>query len=249
MELFLIFGCIGVLAVGVAGFLFYLLSKETAKDQEVKVVPIANPQEILSADQSVKEDEFKHKIDELQEELQIISMKGTAQVQEANALAEQLSKENELLKLEHGKKEQQLQEQLTLAKEQTDQLQRANSSLQTQLEASEVRLRQVQDEGIALRNQMDDELAQSEAVIAEYKRTSPKTEESLKEIEELKSQIESLRQEVQDARMTTQKLKEFNQHLIEKADTLQYELVKHRAQASGLERICENYRMQLEKRV
>ena len=37
-----------------------------------------------------------------------------------------------------------------------------------------------------------------------------------------------------------------NMQFSEKNQTLQYELTKQRAQASGLERICENYKLQLQ---
>lgn len=42
------------------------------------------------------------------------------------------------------------------------------------------------------------------------------------------------------------KLKELNTTLIDRAKILQYELNRHRAQASGLERVCENFKVQME---
>src|SRR6185436_3864692 len=58
--------------------------------------------------------------------------------------------------------------------------------------------------------------------------------------EEQAQQIAHLEQDVT-------KLKELNSTLIDKAKILQYELNRHRAQASGLERVCANFKTQVEE--
>ncbi|MBP6343143.1 MAG: hypothetical protein KA403_04355 [Candidatus Omnitrophica bacterium] len=58
--------------------------------------------------------------------------------------------------------------------------------------------------------------------------------------EEQAQQIAHLEQDVT-------KLKELNSTLIDKAKILQYELNRHRAQASGLERVCANFKTQMEE--
>ena len=66
-------------------------------------------------------------------------------------------------------------------------------------------------------------------------------------VEHSKLNQDQLTQEVEDLRRTQEKLKELNNTLSIKADMLQYELIKSRAQATGFERISQNYRQQLEE--
>ena len=66
------------------------------------------------------------------------------------------------------------------------------------------------------------------------------------EIETLKAEQIQLRQKYDDLERTHQKLRELNTHLMEKNDLMQYELIKARAQSSGLERVSFNYKNQLE---
>lgn len=56
-----------------------------------------------------------------------------------------------------------------------------------------------------------------------------------------------LRQENADSVRNFEKIKEFNDHLLEKEKILQYELTKSRAQNLGLEKICEEFKDQIEK--
>ena len=55
-----------------------------------------------------------------------------------------------------------------------------------------------------------------------------------------------LKQKYDDLEKPHQKLRELNSHLMEKNNLLQYELIKARAQSSGLERVSFNYKNQLE---
>jgi predicted nucleic acid-binding Zn-ribbon protein len=57
--------------------------------------------------------------------------------------------------------------------------------------------------------------------------------------EEQSEQIKHLERDIS-------KLKELNSTLIDRAKILQYELNRHRAQASGLERVCEDFKIQME---
>jgi hypothetical protein len=54
-------------------------------------------------------------------------------------------------------------------------------------------------------------------------------------------------QQVSLLEQDVKKLKELNNTLIDKAKILQYELNRHRAQASGLERVCGNFKVQMEE--
>ena len=79
-------------------------------------------------------------------------------------------------------------------------------------------------------NAMDDQLSDSTIVIAE-----------------LKEEREALLENKKLIDRDLIKIREFNNHLIQKEQLLQYELTKNRAQALGLEKICEVYKAQLEE--
>ena len=256
MVLFYLLGAIVCIAIGVVAFLFYLLNKESAKEGEVKVVPISSPEEIFKPGVSAAEIEYKKKVEELENELTALSEKGLAQAQEAQNLIQKLTKENEMLKGENTKAKDG-QAQLAQAQQEVDQIRQDNHLMQTQLESSYEKVEHLQQEAIALRQRLDDETARTNAAIEQLKADRDavlaKREESVGEInhelEELRVHNEALQQEAADLRLTNQKLKELNNTLMEKSQALQYELTKNRAQVSGLERICENYKLQLEKKV
>lgn len=74
-----------------------------------------------------------------------------------------------------------------------------------------------------------------------------------KELDQAKEMVSSLVNEKnasaeQSAHLEqdVRKLKELNNTLIDRAKILQYELNRHRAQASGLERVCGNFKVQME---
>ena len=64
---------------------------------------------------------------------------------------------------------------------------------------------------------------------------------------ELKGKNEEMIIERQEGKHNNEKLKDFNQHLIEKEKILKYELTKSRAQSLGLEKICEDFKIQIEE--
>ena len=63
----------------------------------------------------------------------------------------------------------------------------------------------------------------------------------------LKKEKEELTQREAELIRNLQKLKEFNAYLLEKENILEYELAKNRAQALGLEKICEDFKIQLDR--
>ena len=66
------------------------------------------------------------------------------------------------------------------------------------------------------------------------------------EIAALKADYDALMQLNSGLQKSNQEFKVLNVSLTEKNDMMQYEMIKYRAQASGLERICANYKEQLE---
>ncbi len=75
-----------------------------------------------------------------------------------------------------------------------------------------------------------------------------KLSDALAAAEVLKREKEESLQAQASVEQNLQKVKELNAHLSEKTKLLQYELTKQRAQALGLERICEDFKVQIEEK-
>lgn len=262
MNLLYILGGIVVVAIGVLGFLFYALNQEKVK--AAKAGPVLEPiaaepsyHVLKPTDISAMEQEYRIKIESLEDEVRLVSDKGLEQAREAMSAIDALAKENQVLKADQQKLEQEYKGQLTFAQQQAEDRRRENIALQQQLEAGQLKLNELEQEVAAARKQLEDELAQANAAMQQLRSeresllasrvTSMQFAEVSREAGELKAQNEVLLQEVADLQMTNQKLKELNATMIEKAQMFQYELARNRAQASGLEKICENYRQQIGK--
>lgn len=87
---------------------------------------------------------------------------------------------------------------------------------------------------------------ESEKVQAET--SERKLADALAAAEVLKKEKEDLLQAQASLEQNLQKVKELNAHLSEKTKLLQYELTKQRAQSLGLERICEDFKVQIEEK-
>ncbi|MCA9406902.1 MAG: hypothetical protein KC684_10215, partial [Candidatus Omnitrophica bacterium] len=66
-------------------------------------------------------------------------------------------------------------------------------------------------------------------------------------VDELKKERERVLQLKNKAEEQVAKIKEHNTYLLEKDKALQYELTKSRAQRIGLEKMCEDFKMQMER--
>jgi chromosome segregation ATPase len=75
-----------------------------------------------------------------------------------------------------------------------------------------------------------------------------KLSDAIASAEVLRKEKEDLLQARASLEQNFQKVKEFNTHLIEKTKLLQYESTKQRAQALGLERVCEDFKIQIEEK-
>ena len=86
----------------------------------------------------------------------------------------------------------------------------------------------------------------AEASKTEFEALSSKLVESISTIEDLKRENKALQQSNSDLRDEFKRTEELNEHLLKKEKMIQYELTKNRAQALGLEKICEDFRTQIE---
>jgi len=225
---------------------------------EPNVVPAFTPQVSLPTQASkyvAGEDIYKKRARELEEELLNISKKAEGQSNEARQMIETLSQENESLKIQQANLTQ-VQQKLTELETQTDHLHTENSALQTQLDSSNTKVQALEVEMAAVKIQMGEEIAQARATVSQLNIEKESWEQAAKkgsqvdavsqELEASKVQQAQLKQNFEDLEKTNQQLRELNGDLIKKVETLQYELVKARAQSTGLERIGFNYKNQLE---
>ena len=81
---------------------------------------------------------------------------------------------------------------------------------------------------------------------AEFEMLSNKLIESISIIEELKRENKDLQKTNSNLSDRFRKTGELNDHLMKKEKMIQYELTKNRAQALGLEKICADFRTQIE---
>jgi len=279
MALLIILGVLVLVTFGVLGFLFFMLDKEGKKKEEV-VVPLTDlsqikreladvaevvsevtppfvPQmtePIVPPQYVAQEDTYKKRAQELEEELVGISKKAEEQSQEARQMIEDLTRENENLRIQQANLVQ-AEQKLAGFKSESEHLQTENIALQTQLDSTVARMRLLEEEMTAVKLQMGEEITKANAAVSELRLekealvlSSNKAEDDAikQELEELKAQQVILKQDFDALEETNGKLRSDNADLTQKVDALQYELVKARAQSTGLERIGFNYKNQLE---
>jgi len=251
------------------------LSNQLFEPNELKVVtkndeiiPVYQPkiempmqEETLPLKEDVKpspEDEaYKKRAQHLEDELLAISKKATGQSDEAQQLIESLTEENKALKsqqidLEHAK--QKLEE----LQGESSNLKIENIGLQTQLETTNAKVRLLEEEMIAVKMQMGNEISHANATVSELSRekeallSAPKppdpSEELQQELQALKIEYARLLQkcdELEKNQVTPPKA-DPDEALRQEVESLKYELIKAKAQSSGLERVSFNYKNQLE---
>jgi len=81
---------------------------------------------------------------------------------------------------------------------------------------------------------------------SEFQMLTNRLESSIATIESLKGKNKGLQGSNQGLQNDFERTKEYNAHLIEKERFMEFELSKNRAQALGLEKICEDFKIQIE---
>ncbi len=225
------------------------------------VAPTQDKQQFpdLSAEFMAKEEVYQKKVAELEGELQSIASKAQDQSKEALATIDQLKQENEQLKSERNAKEMAAQANLIQAQQTIESMQEQQADLQARLDNSQAEVGKLQDEMLAIKNQVAQQIVQgkseSEQLAVENEGLKRSIDAAIAEaaknfqdeINSLKEENQALKNVGQEMTIANQKLKEFNGQLTEKAETLQWELTKARAQTTSLERACENYKNQLQE--
>lgn len=240
MILFIVLGAVVLITLLVLGVLFFLLSKEGQKKEEL-AVPVTDldelKKELSSEILGIQDPPIELKITLPIPAIQSVVNASPVQPDETKNLIESLTKENESLKSQQDNY-QETQQKLTELQGEASNLKIDNLRLQTQLESSHAKVRLLEEAMADLKIQMGDEISRANGLIAEMKQEKeaslsvPKPDEG-----------PAVRLELEEAH---QKLSELNAQLTQKNDLLQYELIKARAQSSGLERVSFNYKNQLE---
>ena len=202
-------------------------SIESPEQNEVKLPPLGD-------------DAYKKRAQELEDKLLAIAASADKQSDEAKQLIADLTEENESLKANQDELEGAQQKLLALEQEASG-LKAENSALQTQLESTNAKVRLLEDQMAAVKVQMGDEIVRANAAMTELDREK----ETLLSIPKVEPD-EVLRQELDALKFELQGLKQKHEDLEKENQQLQYELVKARAQSSGLERVSFNYKNQLE---
>ena len=253
MILFIVLALVVLITFAILGGLFYMLSKEGSDKNEDKAVPLTDLNQfkkelsetvvlspLPSMEPSVDEMAYKNRVAELENELESIALKAEDQTREANKLIETLSAENEALKTDKAGVEE-AQQKLAELQGEASTLKVDNLNLQTQLETSGARVRLLEEQMDVVKMQMGEELARANAAISEL------THEKEAVVSPVKQEVDlGASQELDVLKSEQIALKQKCENLEKENQSLEYELIKARAQSSGLERISFNYKNQLE---
>jgi chromosome segregation ATPase len=149
-------------------------------------------------------------------------------------------------------KENVLQDRERLVKLETE-----NQTLIAQLRKGEQNIAALQENLRLVEKENEQKLNEANAIINSLNTKEAQRVQSQgtlnEQLSESKETIETLQQEREqmvhakaDLETELKKIKDFNARLLEKEKMLQYELTKNRAQALGLERICEDFKIQID---
>jgi chromosome segregation ATPase len=275
MILFIILGVVVLITFIVLGVLFFMLNKEGQKREHEKAVPVTDLEELkrelssklfeqdevkgpgkgpeiippftpkvalpLQESQPASEDAtYNKRAQELEDELLSISKKADGQSDEARQMIETLTKENESLKNKQAELEE-AQQKLSGLQLEASGLKVNNAALQAQLESADAKVHFLEEQMAAVKLQMGEEIAKANAIVSELNQeketllSAPRPDPDAQ-----------LRQELEAAQAELAQLKQKYEGLEKAQQQLQYELIKARAQSSGLERVSFNYKNQLE---
>lgn len=244
MILFIILGVVVLLAVGIIGFLFFLLSKESSNDsprlseiQKSSITPykpktdkplevpaepgvvasVPSQESLMAQAYAGKEAVWQKKVDELEAELSNISEKAQGQSSDAIRVMEDLKRENEELKKE---KENYIQanESLVKAEETVASLRQDQASLQIRLTESQQQAQKLQEEVVAIRQQMTQELLQEKTETAKLVVENQRLQSSLESLspqvmKDLEDQIHVLKGQLFENQSEMARIKSENERL------------------------------------
>jgi chromosome segregation ATPase len=286
MIIFIVLGVVVLLAIGIIGFLFFLLRKESSNPaapnseiQKSSVTPYQTQTETTptilnvpgvanvssSADSSLemiriteefsqKEEAYQKRVDELETQLRGIS--DTAQGQSGDALrtVDILRQENEQLKKDKDNYTAMINESLMKAEETIGSMKQDQATLQIRLTDSQEQAQKLQEEIVAIRQQLTQEILHEKTEAAKLIVENQKLQGSLdalgpKALEEFQEQLRLARGQLVEAQSEIERLNSENQmlqaasipatpvvdnSLKEKLETLEQELAQSKAEAGKI---------------
>ena len=130
-----------------------------------------------------------------------------------------------------------------------------NELLAGKVKITEERSKQLEDElqemkhktgkAFGLEN-LEEVLDQQKAILEQSRQNMEGRSETIKVLSEIESERDKLLEQNIVLQRNYDKLKDLNDHLVEKEKILQYELTKSRAQSLGLEKVCEGLTEQID---
>ena len=236
------------------------LPKAQPSENETETIPLFEEPKVSLPTQDVvslaEDDEYKKRAQELEDELAEISQRAERQLDGAKHLIETLTEENEALKNQQARMEE-AQQKLNELEGETSNLKTENINLQSQLETTTAQVRLLEEQMTAVKLQMGEEISRANATVSELNRekealvsaprAEPATDQAvLQELETLRAEQIQLKQKNEEIGHKYEELVKKQEKLEKDNEQLQYEMVKARAQSSGLERVSLNYKNQLE---
>lgn len=174
------------------------------------------------------------KVSQLEGQVAVIKKELGQQLIEANSTIARLKVESEA-------QERVAQESLLKEKELLEEFRRSNVKQLRELEDDFVKTK---EENLLLKDAKKLLEAKLSVIEDDYKQELAQAKEI---VNQLSLEKEQKNEQVSHLERDVTKLKELNNTLIDKAKILQYELNRYRAQASGLERVCANFKTQMEE--
>lgn len=203
-----------------------LLAQEGSKaeDFQKNIARLAQEKEALLFK---KDQESISKVSELEAELAAARQADADRQAQFNDTLTRLKAENQSL-LEQG---QESQKQIERLRGNIELMQKINNQKLNEANEAMHRLEIQRSESDRIQQELlDKQLSQTLAEVGEFK----------KEREQLLQAHDGLERDFT-------KIKDMNTYLLEKEKLLQYELIKERAQSLGLERICEDFKIQIDE--
>lgn len=204
--------------------------------------------EELLAQEGSKAEDFQKNIARLTQEREELLLKKD---QESISKVSQLEAELASLRQADAGREAQFSETLARLKTENQGLLEQGQESQKQIERLRANIELMQKINNQKLNEANEamrilQIQKSESDRIEHELLDKKLADALAEAGESRKEREQLRQAQEGLERDFAKIKDLNTYLLEKEKLLQYELTKERAQSLGLERVCEDFKIQID---
>ena len=205
--------------------------------------------EHLLAQEGLKAEDFQKNIARLAREKEELSLKKD---QESISKVSELEVELAAARQADADRQAQFNDTLTRLKAENQSLLKQGQESQKQIERLRGNIELMQKINNQKLNEANEamhrlEIQRSEADRVQQEILDKQLSQALAEVGEFKKEREQLLQARDGLEQDFTKIKDMNTYLLEKEKLLQYKLTKERAQSLGLERICEDFKIQIDE--